>query len=185
MDNQDQIDQILAALNRQTGLLQEILAHLQQSRLGFRDVAGRTRIYCNRQHGSCWYRLDADNNPVPIPHAGLTGYVTKLEFSKVQRRGKETIKLQVSVRADCLYVLEAGYDSYFSKGLLSAIASLTPEQIRKPITIRPQPGEDEAVLFCRVEQDSTLIRAPYDDLTDWRGVAAKAIALVNRAWASQ
>jgi hypothetical protein len=177
--NTMQIDataQILASMTRQTELLQAILAQLQQPRLGFSDSG---RIYCNRQHGSLWYRLDSDRNPVPITSATLTGYLIGLEFPRVQRRGKEEVKLRAVIRADGTYTLECGYNSHFSKGLLAAIASLTPGQLRRPITIRPQPGDDEAVLFCRVEQDSTLIRAPYDDSTDWREVATTAIALVK------
>lgn len=171
--------QILAALTRQTELLQAILDHLQRPRLGFGDGAGALKIYCNRQHGSLWYRLDADNTPIAIPHPALTGYLRDIAFARVERRGKETVKLQASLTGDRPYILEAGHDSHFSKGFLSAIASLTPAQIRQPITIAPQPGQDESVLFCRVYCGGVAVIQPYSEETDWRGVATRAIALVK------
>lgn len=182
MNMTHQIDataQILASMTRQTELLQALLNHLQQPQLGFTDAAGAVRIYCNRQHGSLWYRLDRENNPIAIPHQALTGYIAGLEFPRVERRGKETIKLQCTIRADRTYILEAGYDSHFSKGLLMAIASLSPEHIQHPISIAPQPGQDESVLFCQVYCDDELVIAPYSDKTDWREIARRAIALVK------
>jgi hypothetical protein len=42
------------------------------------------------------------------------------------------------------------YDSNFSKSLLSALASLSPQQLQHPITIEAQAADSDEVLFCRV-----------------------------------
>jgi hypothetical protein len=94
-----------------------------------------------------------------------------LKFEKVERRGKEVYKLLTTIQADKLYSLESGYDSHFSKGLLMALAALNAQQIQQPITIQPAAGDDDAVLFCRVWAGSEIIKAPYNDDTDWREIA--------------
>ncbi len=117
----------------------------------------------------------------PVQQSALTGYLTDLKFEKVERRGKEATKLQAFFNGDRPYCIESGYDSHFSKGLLSAIATLTPEQLKLPITIAPQPGSDESVLFCRVFVGSELVRATYDEQTNWRAISQTAIATVKAA----
>jgi hypothetical protein len=72
--------------------------------------------------------------------------------------------------------LEGSAKAHFCKGLLSAIAFLTPEQLRQPLTIVPQPSTENAeVLFCNVYQDDKQVFAPYDDQTDWKRVSRTAI----------
>ncbi|WP_430686979.1 hypothetical protein [Leptolyngbya sp. AN02str] len=173
--------QILAALTQQQQTLEMIQKQLHQPPLGFSDAVGIVYVFCNRQHGSLWYRLDANGDPIAICHTALTGYLTSLEFPRVERRNKEVIKLQATIKADTTYVLEAGYESQFAKGLLSAIAHLTPEELKQPITVVPQAGEDDKVLFCRVFHDGEFVRAHYDDTTDWRRVAATALSSVKVA----
>ena len=169
---------LLDAIHQQTATLQQILAQMNAPKLGLHDAAGGMKIYCNRSNGCLWYRLQ-DGQPVPIQQTALTGYLVNLEFSKVERRGKETIKLLATIQGDRPYLLEAGHDSHFSKGLLSAVAALPPAMLQRPITLSPQAGEDDAVLFCRVYSDCELIRASYDDSTDWRSCAQAAIAAVR------
>jgi hypothetical protein len=167
--------QLLTALNRQQQLLEMILGTLERPKLGFHNDAGTVFVYCNRSRDCLWYTLDA-GNPVPISHTALTGYLRQLKFEKCQRRGKEVHKLLTTIQGDRLYSLESGHDSHFSKGILSAISILTPQQLLQPITIQPVAGDDESVLFCRVWADSEQVKAPYDDSTDWRETAKRAIA---------
>lgn len=111
----------------------------------------------------------------------LTGYLKELRFENTERRNKETCKLITTIQGDRTYILESGYDVHFSKCILSAIASLTPEQLYSPITLQPQPGTDESVLFCRVWVGSELVKAPYGEETNWRETAEQAIAVVKAA----
>lgn len=172
--------QLLAALTRQNDLLQQILDHLKQPRLGLGDAPASVKIYANRSNGCLWYSFQ-DGVVSPIAAAALTGYLTDLKFEEVERRGRSIWKLLTHIRADRPYIIESGYESHFSKGLLMAIASLTPEQAQQPLTLYPQPGSDEAVLFCRVFVGSELIKTPYDDQTDWRSVSQQALNVVRAA----
>ena len=147
---QQETAQLIASLTRQEQLLQQLISVLNKPRLGFHSDAGVTRIYCNRSNGCLWYTLANGSTPVAIQQTALTGYLKELKFERVQRRGKEVCKLLITIEADGVYLLESGYDSHFSKCLLSAIASLTPQQLMQPVTISPAAGDDEAVLFARL-----------------------------------
>lgn len=172
---------LATALAEQTALLERIASKLEQPRLGLHNGGGTLRIYANRQHGSLWYRLNGDR-PISIEETALTGFCTKIEFPRVERRGKEVHKLQITIEGDRLYLVECGHDAHFAKGFLSAIALMTSHQLRQPITLCPSPGEEDTVLFCRIYQFGQLIRAAYDNETDWRLTAKAAIAAVNGAY---
>ena len=167
--------QLLAALAQQNQLLIQILDRLKQPKLGLVETPSTLWIYANRSNNCPWYTI-RDGEASPVLQSALTGYLSELKFEKVERRGKETIKLQAFIKADRPYCVESGYDSHFSKGLLSAVAMLTPEQVKQPITIAPQPGSDESVLFCRVFIGSEPVRATYDEETDWRSVSQQAMS---------
>ncbi len=174
--------QLLAAsLTKQQQLLTLILSALDKPQLGFHSDAGTCFVYCNRQHGCLWYTLDGDRKPQPITHSALTGYLRSLKFEKCQRRGLECHKLLTTIQGDRLYCLESGHDSHFSKGLLAAVATLTPQHLLNPITIQPQPGDDDSVLFCRLWVGSELVKAAYSEDTDWRETAKTALAVVKAA----
>lgn len=180
MNQQTQTAQLLASLARQEQLLQQLISSLNKPKLGLHNDAGICKIYCNRQHNSLWYTLN-EGNPTPITANALTGYIKELRFEKVERRGKEVHKLLTTIEGDKLYVLESGHDSHFSKGLLSAIAALTPDQINKPITICPAAGDDDKVLFGRVYVGSQHVKAPYGDDTNFREISKLAISKVKQA----
>jgi hypothetical protein len=171
---------LIASLNRQEKLLTEIRDSLNKPKLGLHNDAGACKIYCNRQHGSLWYTL-TDKIANPVQESALTGYLKELKFEETERRGKPTYKLLTTIAATRLYILESGDDSHFTKCLLSAIASLAPSQLSLPITISPQPGDDDKVLFCRVWIGNEYIKAPYSEETDFQAIGDKAIALVRNA----
>ena len=178
MENSFQ-EQILASLQRQEKLLEKLLAAQAKGRLGFHQDAGTVRIYCNRSNNCLWYKLD-NGNPLPIIHNALTGCIADLRFEKVERRGKEVHKLLTAIDADKQYLLESGFDSHFSKCILSAIAILTQIQLQQPITIAVAPGDDEAVLFARIYSGSEYIKVGYDSDTNFREVSKAAIANVRK-----
>jgi hypothetical protein len=172
--------ELLAALMRQEELLKQLVAAINKPKLGLHSDAGSCKIYCNRQHGGLWYKLNGE--PSDIPQTALTGYLKELRFENTERRKKETCKLLITMQADRTYILESGYDTHFSKSLLTAIATLRPEQLYAPVTLQPQPGTtDESVLFCRVWVGSELIKASYGEETDWKGTARQALDVVKAA----
>jgi hypothetical protein len=172
--------------------LEKILKELQQLRadllptkqtLGF-GAAPRSEVwvFCNREKGGLWYTLDSQGQAVDIEHSALTGYIRKLEFTKPVRRGEETDKLNCIIEGDKLYVLESGAAVQFSKGLLNAIASLSPDALKQPITVVPEPSaKNEEVLFCNIYQGDEQVFAPYDEQTNWRKVSRTAIDAVKAA----
>ncbi|MUH00626.1 hypothetical protein F7734_53510 [Scytonema sp. UIC 10036] len=177
---QHETAQLIALLKAQQQLLEKIASSLDKSKLGLHNDVGSLKIYCNRQHGSLWYTLK-DGQASPITATALSGYLKELKFEQTERRGKPCHKLLATIAADKLYILESGHDTHFSKGLLVAVALLTPQQLLQPITIQPVAGDDESVLFCRVWCGSEYIKASYDDSVNWREIAKAAIAVVKAA----
>jgi hypothetical protein len=178
-EQQKILEAIFEQGREQQKILQAILDSLNKPKLGFTDDAGTIYIYCNRQHGYLWYSLDADRKPVSIESAALTGYLDDLKFEKVERRGKEVYKLLVKIRADRTYILESGHDSQFSKGVIAAIATLAPENLRQPITIKPSAGDDESVLFARLYLGNETIKSNYNENSDFRALSKQALEVVR------
>ncbi|HYW18472.1 MAG TPA: hypothetical protein VE956_04015 [Nodularia sp. (in: cyanobacteria)] len=178
--NPQENSELLAALMRQEELLKQLVTAINKPKLGLHSEAGSCKIYCNRQHGGLWYKLNGE--PSDIPQTALTGYLKELRFENTERRKKESCKLLITVQADRTYILESGYDTHFSKSILAAIATLTPEQLYSPITLQPQPGTtDESVLFCRVWVGSELVMASYNEQTNWREIWEQALAVTKAA----
>lgn len=175
--------QLLAAITQQNELLSQILNELRKPQLGLVEAPTLYRIYANRSNNCLWYTV-RDGEVQPIIQTALTGYLQSLKFEKVERRGKEVTKLMLYIRADRSYCIESGYESHFSKGLLATIASLNPEQIKLPITVMPQAGEDESVLFCRVFVAGQPIMATYNEQTDFRSLSRQALSLISPREAS-
>ncbi|MBD2683391.1 MULTISPECIES: hypothetical protein [Nostoc] len=176
----EQTSELFAVLMRQEELLKQLVAAINKPKLGLHSEAGSCKIYCNRHNGSLWYTLN-NGEASAVAQTALTGYLREIKFEKCERRAKEVYKLLITIQADRLYILESGHDTHFAKGLLSAVALLTPQQLYSPITLQPQPGNDESVLFCRVWVGSELIMASYNEQTDWRQTSKQALAVVRAA----
>ena len=86
-----------------------------------------------------------------------------------------------TIKAHRPVVIECGHDSQFAKTFLLAIATLTPDQLKQPITLEAHSGKRETVLFCSVWLGSKPIKTDSNENIDWRAVAEKAIANVNAA----
>lgn len=170
--------QLLAAIAQQNELLAQILHYLKQPhsiKLGLTEAPASLKIYANRSNGGLWYTVK-DGEVQPIGATALTGYLQEIKFEQVERRGKPVTKLQAYFKGDRPYCIESGYDSHFSKGLMAAIASMERDQLQQPITLQPQPGQDESVLFCRVyDVAGEPIKVSYNDETDWRSISVRAI----------
>lgn len=172
-----------------TAILQAILDELRSRNssvtLGFGHPPKPRYIYANRQYSDClWYFWNgADNQHEPIAHTALTGTIEKLEIETKEFRGKPDQKVNLTIRADRTYIIQAGADTLFAKGLLFTLSKLPHQAFQQPITIAVEPGETEQVLFCRIYNPATgqSIYAPYPDDTDWVKVTAKAIAKIEGA----
>ncbi len=172
-------------------LLIAILDELRAARraptipLGFGHPPKPRYIYANRQYSDClWYFWNgAKNTHEPIAHQALTGMIEKLEIETKEFRGKPDPKVNLSMRADRPYIIQAGFDTLFAKGLLYTLAKLPVEAFRQPITIAVEPGETDQVLFCRIYNPNTgkSVYAPYPDEVDWAAVTQRAIDKIQKA----
>ncbi len=178
-------------MNTET-LLQAILDELKAARaahsvvpLGFASPPKARFIYANRQYPNClWYYWNsAKNEHEPIEQTALTGWVEKLEIETKEFRGKTESKVNLTIRADRLYVIQSGFETLFAKGLLHTLAKLPTEAFRQPIMIAVEPGETDQVLFCRIYNPATgkSVFAPYPDDTDWTATAQKAVSKIQKA----
>jgi hypothetical protein len=171
-------------------LLQAILDELKAARtaapavpLGFSMPPKPRFIYANRQYSNClWYFWNsAKNEHEPIEATALTGYVEKLEIEDKEFRGRTETKVNLTLRADRTYIIQAGFDTHFAHGLLHTLAKLPAEAFRQPITVAVEPGETEQVLFCKIYNPANgkSVFAPQQEDTDWRATAQRAISKIE------
>ena len=176
--NEAAVNTIATELRR----IADAMTHVQPS-LGFGPAPKQVMpVYCDRKNGGLWYTLDALNNPTVIEQEALTGYVHSLEVKASIDQGEKVYTLHCTLEADNFYLLESLSTAHFSKGLLSAIAVLTPEQLQQPIIVVPHVlPESEDVLYCQVYQGGHQVFAPYDQQTDWKQVSKTALNGVKLA----
>ena len=152
--------------------------------LGFGSAPKPRYIYANRQYPDClWYFLNGPKNEhEPIEHTALTGYVEKLELDEKEFRGKPKIKVNLTLRADRLYVIQAGFETLFARGLLYSLSKMPQEAFRKPIMISVEAGESDQVLFCKIYNpvNGKPFFVPYPEDTDWQATAQRAIAKIQK-----
>ncbi|RAM48061.1 MAG: hypothetical protein C6Y22_29945 [Hapalosiphonaceae cyanobacterium JJU2] len=176
-------DSTIRLLQEQNQLLRALIAAQNKPALGFSDrPPGQPQwIFIGRHGDSCWYSLDKDSKPVPIAHRALTGWITGLAFEKVTRRGKESHKLNATIRTDTtVYTLSTGHDTCFAKSLMASLAIITDVQLRQPITLSVSPGDDESIVWCRLYAPDYVKAPQWDDSTDWRAIAQAALIVVQR-----
>ena len=168
-------------------ILQQILDEMRLARspLGFGHPPKPRYIYANRQYNDClWYFWNgAKNEHEPILTNALTGVLEKLEIEQKEFRGKPDCKVNLTVMADRRYIIQAGLETLFSKGLLYTLSKLPAGAFLSPITIAVEPGETDQVLFCRVYNPATgtAVYAPYPDDVVWGEVCDRATSKINRS----
>ena len=136
-------------------------------KLGFGPSPRPQTIYLNRQYPEClWYFWDhAASRQIPIEHESLTGYLTQIEIKQKEFRGKPDIKLNFHMRCDRAYKIEVGMDTLTAKSLLSGLTKVA--DFTQPITIAPEPGDTDTVVFGKIAIDGEIIYAPYPEDTNW------------------
>jgi hypothetical protein len=173
-------------------LLQAILDELKAARsaasnltLGFGSPPKVRTIYANRQYSDClWYFWNAAKNEhEPIEQTAITGHLEKLELEEKKFRNKSELKINLTVRAERPYVIQAGFDTLFGRGLLHALDKLPAEALRHPIMIAVEPGETDQVLFCKIYNpvSGKSFFAPQPEDPDWQATAQKVITKLQRA----
>lgn len=168
--------------------LTEILQRLERlesaQQLGLGHPPITRRIHCKRSHGCLWYFWDGGKKEaLPIEAPAVTGYVRELRVEQGEYKNQATYNLLLTL--DCgpqWFILDAGATSTFARGLILALAHLTPEQLRQPITVAPQAGDEEKVLLCRVWSGRDVVKADWpSDSEEFRPLLRDAIANVTTA----
>ncbi|MCC5608434.1 hypothetical protein LC612_16970 [Nostoc sp. CHAB 5834] len=87
----EQTSELFALLMRQEELLKQLVASINKPKLGLHSEAGSCKIYCNRQHGGLWYKLNGE--PSAIPQTALTGYLKELRFENNRTPQKRNLQV--------------------------------------------------------------------------------------------
>jgi hypothetical protein len=163
-------------------LLQSILDELRRSHssLGFCHPPKTRYIYANRQYQDClWYFWDGNKNQhIPIEHNALSCSISSLEIEQKEFRGKPDPKVNLHVKADRRYAIQAGFDTQFARGLLYGLYSMP--DLSGVVIIAAEAGDTEQVLFCRIyDQQGQSVFAQPPDLVDWDDVARSIQSRLN------
>ena len=119
-------------------------------KLGFGSIPKPQYVFVSRESDHCWYMLSEDDKQIAIYEKALTGMITGIEVDKrVETSFGSALKTDLYILADKPYIIRSGSDSYFSKGLLLSLNTLTAEQLSQPLTITVRPG-DKKVVFCNI-----------------------------------
>ncbi|RCJ40062.1 hypothetical protein A6770_38360 [Nostoc minutum NIES-26] len=114
-----------------------------------------------------WYNFDVSlDKQTPVHQRALTGYLSELQLTDKDYKGKDNLKLDIFILADELYVVRSGIETNFTKSFL--LAASVVEDFSKPLTIVANPGE-ENVVFCALYDaiTKTKIRRDWDVNVDW------------------
>jgi hypothetical protein len=110
--------------------------------------------------------------PKTLPDLSFSGHVSSLRFKPAEQGYLLVLALQNSFLCE----LSAKSDSNFSRGVLSALSCLSPEQLRSPITVEHIPPN-----HTRVIQRGLVINGTGNDFIDWKATAKRALANVKAA----
>jgi hypothetical protein len=140
-----------------------------QDKLGLCDPPVPTYLYIGQdeEKRGCWYTLNYDTRiRTFIPQRGLRGYLVGIRAREVksERYGKKW-KIELLIDADRLYVIRAGAETVFARGLILALAAVeSPEALHEVMTICVAPSEQNSkIVFGSVYCGNTLIKFQWDN----------------------
>jgi hypothetical protein len=139
------------------------------------------KVYCNltKGNGEGWYTLEDGNAFTQKPI--FRGRVVGLCFPTVERRGKAVVKFHLFMRAGGeTTTFESGRDCYFSKTVLSALASATPEVLSRPLQLATFVKElrtgDKTLAVSLRDSAGNKLACDWTNDDDWE---ATALAVEN------
>lgn len=121
---------------------------MNEVKLGLGEPPVRVYLTVGEADGAGWAKNEG-GKWVGVPERALWGRVTDVRLVPKEFRGKPSLKLDVYVQADRAYVIRAGHDTTFSRGLLLALSSIT--DFSQVLALCVEPGSDnEKVVFGKV-----------------------------------
>ena len=144
------------------------------------------KVYCNitKGNGDGWYTLREGNARTQKPI--FRGRVVGMRFSTVERRGKDVVKFHLFMRADGeTTTFESGQDCFFSKSILAAFASTSPEVLARPIQmatyIKALNTGDNTLMVSLRDSTGSKLACEWTNEDDWEAITAVAMANVRKA----
>lgn len=116
---------------------------------------------------SAWYTWNHDSgSAIPISEDALRGKLTGLVVSTKEYKGKQNYKLNIHIDADHHYVIRAGANTVFSRGVLLALQKLAQDDVNmvteQPITIAVKQGEGKAIFGSVFDATNQKVMAKWD-----------------------
>ena len=171
----EQIERMAAALERQASPV------VPQ---GFCDYG--LKVYCNvtKGNGDGWYSLA--NGVATTQKPMFRGEIVSIGFPTVERRGQDIRKFHLVMRANGQTVtFESGYDCFFSKTMLSALALTSAEILTQPVQLATYTKElrtgDKTLAVSLRDHTGIQLSDSWQNDDDWNAISTAAISNVNDA----
>jgi hypothetical protein len=127
-------------------------------KLGFGKIPQPEFIFISGDHSKTgWHRWDfTEEKAIAIEEPALTGYITGIAAQTISNSHGEHEKLRVAINAGPdNFVLQTGFDrtkgpTAFARGLLAALATIAPEDNKRPLTIHPEIADNKKSIFAKV-----------------------------------
>ncbi|MBD2535954.1 hypothetical protein H6G97_44180 [Nostoc flagelliforme FACHB-838] len=97
------------------------------------------------------FNINQDNK-IPVIQRALTGYLSELQLTTKEFKGKDNLKLDIVISADELYIVRTGIETNFAKSFL--LAASIVQDFSKPLIIVANAG-DENTVFCNLYDAAT------------------------------
>jgi hypothetical protein len=154
---------------------------------------GVQTVYCNRTKGGLWFTV-SNGEPVKVDAVSFQskqGGLRGLNIYEATRGGKDGWKVGLLLEDENsqVYKFETGSGTSFARGMLWAIASLSPEQVKNgQIGINPTPADPAktksanpgSILYCNMLCDG--VELPIfsgEGRPDWQIIAQIALSKAN------
>jgi hypothetical protein len=144
------------------------------------------KVYCNltKGNGEGWYTLEDGTAFTQKPI--FRGWVVGLRFPTVERRGKEVVKFHLFMRAGGeTTTFESGRDCYFSKTVLSALASASPEVLSSPLQfatyVKALRTGDKTLAVALRDSAGNKLACDWTNDDDWEAITGLAVENVRAA----
>jgi hypothetical protein len=144
------------------------------------------KVYCNLNKGNSegWYTLTDGKALTQKPI--FRGRVVGLRFPTVERRGKAVVKFHLFMRAGGeTTTFESGRDCYFSKTVLAALASATPDALKRPLQLATYVKElrtgDKTLAVALRDSAGNKLACDWTNEDDWEAITALAVENLRAA----
>lgn len=146
-------------------------------KLGFHEPLTRLYVFVKNEANCLWYFLE-DGQKRYIMDNALTGVLKSFQVKESQTSFGSDLKADFEIFADRRYILRSGCDTAFTKGMLLAIAALSDEQLRRPITLELKPGAEKGnvLVSARDPESFEPVKTGSWEGVNWNALMNQALA---------